>query len=179
MHPKLIPRRNPQELLCLKVRNKNQKRSLDTKQFASFIERQIIGNLKINSLNIERTSMLTKSLYERLGGYDGIVGFVNDLLPRLQNDSQLGRFWKNRGDDGIAKEKQLLIDYVCASAGGPMLYTGRNMTLSHKGMGITESDWDIFLGHAGECMQALKVPEQECGEIAAFVSTLKNEIIEP
>ena len=36
--------------------------------------------------------MSQKSLYERLGGYDGVTTFVNDLLPRLQADSQLGRF---------------------------------------------------------------------------------------
>ena len=50
-----------------------------------------------------------KSLYQRLGSYDGITAFVDDLLPRLQGDSQLGRFWQNRGDDGLARERQLLI----------------------------------------------------------------------
>lgn len=33
-----------------------------------------------------------KTLYERLGGYDAISAVVNDLLPRLMSDSQLGRF---------------------------------------------------------------------------------------
>ena len=49
--------------------------------------------------------MSKKSLYERLGGYDALTAVANDLLPRLQGDSQLGRFWKNRSDDGIAREK--------------------------------------------------------------------------
>lgn len=53
--------------------------------------------------------------------------FANDLLPRLQADPQLGRCWKNRGDDGIAIEMQLLIDYLCSSAVGPMYYSGRDM----------------------------------------------------
>ncbi len=64
--------------------------------------------------------MNQKSLYERLGGYDGITAFANDLMARLQTDSQLGRFWQNRGDDGIAREKQLLIDYLCSVTGAPM-----------------------------------------------------------
>ena len=118
------------------------------------------------------------SLYERLGGYDGITAFVDDLLPRLQGDTQLGRFWQNRGDDGVAREKQLLIDYLCSSAGGPVYYTGRDMKLSHKGMGISESDWSAFLDHAGATMKALQVPEKECGEIAQFVSGLKDDIVE-
>ena len=122
--------------------------------------------------------MNEKSLYERLGGYDGITGFASNLLPRLQADPQLGRFWQNRGADGIAREKQLLIDYLCASAGGPMYYTGRDMKTSHKGMKISERDWEIFLGHAGATMEALQVPKQECDEIAAFVSSLKADIVE-
>ena len=122
--------------------------------------------------------MNQKSLYERLGGYDSITAFANDLLPRLQSDSQLGRFWQNRGNDGIAREKQLLIDYLCACAGGPMYYTGRDMKTSHRGMKISESDWSIFLQHAGATMEALQVPKQERDEIVAFVSSLKTDIVE-
>jgi len=83
--------------------------------------------------------MNQKSLYERLGGYDGITTFVNDLLPRLKGDSQLGRFWQNRGDDGVAREKQLLIDYLCSSAGGSMYYSGRDMKTSHKGIKLART----------------------------------------
>ena len=41
-----------------------------------------------------------KTLYERLGGYDAITAVANDLLPRLQADPQLGRFWAHRGGRG-------------------------------------------------------------------------------
>lgn len=122
--------------------------------------------------------MAEKSLYERLGGYEGIVAFTNDLLPRLQADPQLGRFWQNRGDDGIAREHQLLIDYLCAQAGGPLYYTGRDMKLTHKGMKISESDWTRFLDHAEATMKALRVPQQECDEVAAFVVSVKADIVE-
>jgi len=122
--------------------------------------------------------MTEKSLYERLGGYDGVDGFVNNLLPRLQNDEQLGRFWENRGDDGIEREKQLLIDYLCSNAGGPVYYTGRDMKISHKGMNISESDWLAFFEHAGATMQELQVPQQECDDVVAFVSSLKGDIVE-
>ena len=122
--------------------------------------------------------MNDKSLYERLGAYDGVTAFANDLLPRLQADPQLGRFWQNRGDDGIEREKQLLIDYLCSSAGGAMYYTGRGMKLTHQGMGITEGDWTVFLGHAGKTMVALNVPQQECDDVVAFVLSLKDDIVD-
>ena len=119
-----------------------------------------------------------KTLYQRLGGYDAICAVANDLLPRLQADPQLGRFWAHRGDDGVAREKQLLIDFLCASAGGPMYYRGRDMTLTHRGMRISESDWNIFLGHAGATLSKFDVPERERNEVVAFVQSLKNQIVE-
>ena len=122
--------------------------------------------------------MSEKTLYDRLGGYDGFTAFVNNLLPRLQSDSQLGRFWQNRGNDGVEREKQLLIDYLSSNAGGPVYYTGRDMKLTHIGMGISESDWSIFMGHAGDTMTALNIPEQECNDIAAFVLSLKDDMVE-
>lgn len=122
--------------------------------------------------------MTEKTLYERLGGYEGITAFVHDLLPRLESDPQLGRFWQNRGNDGVKREKQLLIDYLCSNAGGPVYYTGRDMKLSHVGMKISESDWSVFMGHAGDTMTALNVPQQECDDVAGFVLSLKEDIVE-
>ena len=119
-----------------------------------------------------------KTLYERLGGYDAIVAVADDLLPRLESDTQLGRFWANRGDDGIAREKQLLVDYLCTSAGGPMLYTGRDMLTSHKGMGITESDWTILVDHLKATLTGFQVPQQEQDDVLAFIDSTRADIVE-
>lgn len=122
--------------------------------------------------------MTDRTLYERLGGYEGIVRFTSDLLPRLQADTQLGRFWKNRGDDGIKREHQLLNDYLCAVTGGPRYYTGRDMKLTHEGMGITQSDWLLFLQHAGETCRQLELAEQEVREIVNFALSIEPEVVE-
>ena len=119
-----------------------------------------------------------KSLYERLGGYDAISAVSNDLLPRLVSDALLGRFWANRSDDGVAREKQLLIDFLCHSAGGPTYYTGRDMKLSHKGMRISEADWQAFMGHVHATLSKFNVPKQERDEVVAFVESTKADIVE-
>jgi hemoglobin len=120
----------------------------------------------------------SKSLYTRLGGYDAITAVVENLLPRLVNDAQLGRFWQNRGADGMSREKQLLIDFLCASAGGPLYYTGRDMALSHKGMRISGSDWATFIRHLNATFDTFQVPQQERGEVLAFVESTKADIVE-
>ena len=122
--------------------------------------------------------MSKQTLYERLGGYDAISAVVNDLLPRVQADPQLARFWQHRGEDGVKREKQLLIDFLCSSAGGPLFYTGRDMKTSHVGMKISESDWSAFLGHLNATLDAFQVPQAERGEVVAFVQSTKPDIVE-
>lgn len=121
---------------------------------------------------------MQKSLYARLGGYDAIAGVVDNLLPRLIADVQLGRFWQHRGTDGIAREKQLLVDYLCASAGGTTLYTGRDNPTSHRGMGITDSDWTRFSQHLQETLSHFALPEPERSEVLAFIESTKPDIVD-
>ena len=122
--------------------------------------------------------MSEETLYQRLGGYDAISAVANNLLDRLMQDEQLGRFWQNRGTDGINREKQLLIDYLCASSGGPMLYTGRDNQTSHKGMGITESDWNVFMNYLEDTLQHFQVPAAEKDQVLAFIGSTKVDIVD-
>ncbi|MCP4037839.1 MAG: group 1 truncated hemoglobin [bacterium] len=124
------------------------------------------------------TDTTQTSLYSRLGGYDAIAAVAGNLLPRLMADPQLGRFWQNRGEDGIRREGQLLVDYLCANAGGPMYYVGRDMKTSHRGMGISDSDWRAFIGHVEATLGHFEVPEREAGDVLAFIESTKADIVE-
>lgn len=118
------------------------------------------------------------SLYSRLGGYDAIAAVADAMVGRLVPDSQLGRFWAHRGEDGLLREKQLLIDFLCSVTGGPMLYTGRDLVTTHRGMRISESDWTIFMGHLRDTLAEFSVPETEAGEVVGFFESTKPEVVE-
>lgn len=120
----------------------------------------------------------SKSLYERLGGYDAISAVATALLQRLRGDALLGRFWAHRGEDGIAREKQLLINFLCHSAGGPVYYTGRDMKLCHRGMRITGADYDALKGHLKAILQSFAVSPREQDDVFGFIESLRPEIVE-
>jgi hemoglobin len=122
--------------------------------------------------------MSEATLYQRLGGYDAIAAVCADLLPRLQADSQLGRFWQNRGEDGLKREYQLLVDFICNAAGGPMYYTGRDMVLSHKGMRISSSDWDIFMRNLDLTLDKFALPAAERADVVAFIESTRADMVE-
>ena len=118
------------------------------------------------------------SLYKRLGGYDAIAAVTDDFVPRLVNDKQVGRFLLGLSENSKGHLRQLFVEFVCAGTGGPCVYTGRDMKTSHKGLGITGSDWDIAVKHLIATLEKFKVPEKEKGELLAVVSSLKGDIVE-
>ena len=122
--------------------------------------------------------MSNETLYARLGGYDAIAAVTNAVYPLMQSDEKLRRFWDHRGADGIEREKQLLIDFLCTAAGGPLLYTGRDMTTVHKGMRIDADDWERLVGHLTQTLGNFNVPERERGEVLALAQGTRQEIVE-
>ena len=122
--------------------------------------------------------MSDKSLYARLGGYDAIAAVLDALMVRIKDDDNLRRFYDHRGADGIAREQQLFVDFICAATGGPMVYTGRDMKTVHIGMRLDEEDWKRGMAHLTATLDAFEVPEQEKGEVMSFHEKLKPEIVE-
>jgi hemoglobin len=121
---------------------------------------------------------MKKSLYTRLGGYDAIAAVVDDFIGRLVADKKLTKFFVGHSEDSLKKIRMHVIDQLCAGAGGPCLYTGRDMKTSHHGLGITSDDWDAAANHLVETLDKFKVPAAEKGEVLAFVGTLKKDIVD-
>ncbi len=58
-----------------------------------------------------------------------------------------------------------------------MYYTGRNMVLAHKGMGISEADWRVFVEHLKATLEFFNLPEKEFSDVVGFIESLKEEIL--
>lgn len=120
----------------------------------------------------------TKSLYERLGGYNALAAVVDDFIVRLVTDKNFERFFSGHSDDSKKRIRQHILDQFCAATGGPCIYTGRDMKTSHMGLGITGAQWDAGATHLVASLDKFKVPEKEKGEVLAFVTSLKKDIVE-
>ena len=120
-----------------------------------------------------------KTLYERLGGYDAIAAVTDDFIGRLVADKQITRFFTGASTDSKKRIRQLMVDQICAATGGPCIYIGRSMKASHEGLGITESDWQVSVGHLVAALDKFKVPQKEKDELLAAVSSLKPDIVAP
>ena len=59
-----------------------------------------------------------------------------------------------------------------------MYYTGRDMQTTHRGMGVSETDWQLFIGHLQETLAELQVPEAETTAVVGFIQGTHDEIVE-
>lgn len=121
---------------------------------------------------------MAKSLYQRLGGYDAIAAVTDDFIGRMATDKVLSRFFVGHSEDSLKRIRQHVIDQICMATGGPCVYTGRDMKTSHKGMGISEAEWNSAAAHLVATLDKFKVPETEKSELLAAVSSFKKDIVE-
>jgi hemoglobin len=119
-----------------------------------------------------------ESLYKRLGGYDAIAAVTDDFIGRLATNKDISRFFVGLSDDSKTKVRQHIVDFLCNKSGGPCAYIGRTMKDAHKGLKITESDWNISAGLLAETFKKFNVPKKEADEVFALVTSLKNDIVE-
>lgn len=52
------------------------------------------------------------------------------------------------------------------------------MKTSHTGMGISESDWQRFIGHLEATLDKFEVPAAERTAVLGFIDSTKPEIVE-
>ena len=118
------------------------------------------------------------SLYQRIGGYDAVAAVTDDFIGRLATDPKLGKFFAGHSTDSLTKLRQHVIDFVCIATGGPCAYTGRDMKTAHKGLGISEADWNAAVNHFIATLDKFRVKQAEKDELIAAVGSVKGQVVE-
>jgi hemoglobin len=119
----------------------------------------------------------TASLYTRLGGYEAIAAVADDILTREIKDSIIAPFFKGLEARDLQRIRQHLVDQLCAAAGGPCFYPGKDMKTAHAEMEITPAVWNAFVSHIGETLAAFKVGERERNELVVIVNSMRADIV--
>ena len=121
----------------------------------------------------------SETLYARMGGYDGIARFVDTAFPRVAAHPQLRRFFQGHSRDSQMRQRQRIVDILCAATGGPCLYTGAPMPSVHRGLGITADDWRVFMQIISTALDDLKVPDKARRDfIELFERRFRAEVVE-
>jgi hemoglobin len=116
------------------------------------------------------------SLYERLGGQDGVANIAGALIDRVTTDPSLKRSFEG---SNLARIKKLLAEQICDLSGGPCHYSGDPMKEVHAGHHISEAE---FYGMVEALRGVLKVQHVSQGasnELVGLLAPMKRDIVEP
>jgi hemoglobin len=115
-----------------------------------------------------------RSLYDRLGGKDAITVVIDDFVANVAADKRINaRFAKTN----IPHLKQMLVDQVCQATGGPCTYAGKSMKEAHKGMKITEAEFNALVEDLTQSLDKHNVGATEKTELLTALGGMKGDIV--
>jgi hemoglobin len=114
------------------------------------------------------------SLYERLGGTDGIKAIASDLVDFHLNNPRIAPRY---ADSDVAAVKNAAATFFIAASGGPSVYEGKEMLAAHRGMNIDDAEFMAVLDDAMAALEKNGIGQREQEEVLFFLYGLKPEIV--
>lgn len=122
----------------------------------------------------QKAQVSPDSLYARLGGMPAIEAVVDEFTARMAADPRVN---KGFAKTDIAKFKKNLADQICEATGGPCKYKGKDMVSAHKGMNITNEQFNITGGHLAAALDKFNVPLKEKNELLRAIGSMQKDIV--
>jgi hemoglobin len=119
-----------------------------------------------------------KSLYERLGGKEAIAKVVDSFVGKVAADPVTKKRFAKIPKDHVEKFSKNLVDQICEASGGDCKYAGKSMKEAHKGMKITEAEWQATVAALSAALDENKVGETEKSDLIAAIAPMHDDIVE-
>lgn len=117
---------------------------------------------------------MSESLYERLGGTEGINKIASDIVDLHAANKAIGtRF----AESDIPAVKNALATFFIAGTGGPDVYEGKEMLEAHKGMNISATEFVSGLDDALIAFEKNNVGQREQEESLFILFGLRGDIV--
>ena len=122
---------------------------------------------------------MEKTLFERLGGTEGISSIVDEVVDaHMNNVSISSRFLPYKEQpERLAIIKKHTVDFFSAGSGGPVNYSGRDMPTTHRGMNINPAEYSCAIDDIMEVLEKHKIDEDSKKDVLSIVWSLKEMII--
>lgn len=115
-----------------------------------------------------------KSLFERLGGLDGITALSNDIVDRHLASPVIGKRFVDVDVDALRKN---VIGFFSSGTGGPDLYEGREMPAAHRGMNLNERELIAAIDDLLAALDARDVDPETRNEVLGIFYSFKDDVL--
>jgi hemoglobin len=146
----------------------------------AFALRAVFNDVRAG-LNPEPKKPGATALWDRLGGEKGVAKVVDDFVALVAADPKVdmtrgGRF--KLDDLAVAELKKRLVEFISSATGGPLKYTGKSIKEDHKGMRITNEEFDAAGAALRKALAKNGVKAADADTLLALVETTRKDIVE-
>ena len=117
---------------------------------------------------------MTESLYERLGGTDGLERIADVLIDNHVNNPRISRRF---ADSDVTALKKGAATFIISGTGGPSVYEGKDMIATHKGMNISDDEFMAVVDDAMGALDSNGVAQREKEEVLFILYCLRAEVV--
>ncbi|NGY03740.1 group I truncated hemoglobin [Solimonas terrae] len=114
------------------------------------------------------------SLFEVIGGHEGIAALVVRFYERVLADRTLAPFFLHVPIDRL---RRMQIEFFSAALGGPTPYKGRVIAHAHQQLGISRPHFQRFVGCLFDTLADLPLSEQDRYDIIGRINLYAEDVI--
>jgi hemoglobin len=115
-----------------------------------------------------------RPLYAQLGGEPGLAALVDEFLRELASDKDAAHHFQ--GVD-IRRFRAQLTLHLCQLFDGPCRYEGAAMPEVHRGMRITQREFNAVVDDLVRAMESRDLPTPVQNRVLARLAPLREQII--
>ncbi len=114
------------------------------------------------------------NLYNSIGGKQTVEKIADHFVDEIGNDKIIITYFAKSNVDRF---HQSFITHLCSIIDGPCKYEGDNLREVHRGMNITEGDFNRIVDLLINAMRAAGLTHRERNRVLARVAPFRKEII--
>jgi hemoglobin len=114
------------------------------------------------------------TIFDRIGGEAAVEAVVEIFYGKVLGDPELKDYFAATDIEGLKRHQSR---FVGMALGATRPYSGRSMQKAHEGMGITEADFNLVVGHLAAALTEAGVDGPTIEAIAEKLVPLKGDIV--
>ena len=124
-----------------------------------------------------------KGLFDRLGGFFGIAGVVNNFSdailvnPVLNQNPALAKWNQNEAPTRLPGLKFLRTMWIAAMVGGPIKYTGQPLEMAHDRFNMTQTEFAEVGKEIVKALQGAGVAQADIDQAVCIYQTSMDEVV--
>ncbi|MBT8041999.1 MAG: group 1 truncated hemoglobin [Pontiella sp.] len=118
---------------------------------------------------------MADSLYERLGGSEGITQIASDALDNHLINPRIKSRYEHL--DHLESVRSGAANFFISATGGPDVYEGGNMLETHKGMNIDEAEYMAVVDDILDALDKNSIAQREQEEVLFALYSMRREIL--